>query len=198
MQQLEGLPLTPSQRIPLTLPIRGSQSKSPQLVLALQHYSQYHPQLLRSEKTSSSIAGSTDASPTKIITAAGTAPAVTAWLAFGAASSPSGNITSNDALIGTGLPNAVVHFMIDGAPTGATVTADAEGTWSFKPAGLADGPHTILASQTDILGNTGTASLSFILDTTAPSGSPPNPIAASDTGSSNSDNITCCDGADLW
>ena len=147
------------------------------------------PSTAASVGTTSSIAGSTDASPT-IITPAGTAPTVTAWLAFGAASSPSGNITSNDALSGTGLPNTVVHFMIDGAPTGATVTADAEGTWSFKPAGLADGPHTIVASQTDILGNTGTASLSFILDTTAPSGSPPNPIAASDTGSSNSDNIT--------
>ena len=139
--------------------------------------------------TTSSVAGSTDASPT-IVTPAGTAPAVTAWLAFGAASSPSGNITSNDALSGTGLPNVVVHFMIDGAPTGTTVTADAQGAWSFTPAGLADGPHTILASQTDNFGNTGTASLSFILDTTAPSGSTPNPIAASDTGSSNSDNIT--------
>ena len=153
------------------------------------HYSPFHPQLLpRSELLPASPA-STDASPTTV-TPAGTAPTVTAWLAFGAASSPSGNITSNDALSGTGLPNTVVHFMIDGAPTATTVIADAQGAWSFTPAGLADGPHTIVASQTDTFGNTGTASLSFILDTTAPSGSTPNPIAASDTGSSSSDNIT--------
>src|SRR6201999_4288009 len=34
--------------------------------------------------------------------------------------------------------------------------------------GLAAGVHTIVASQTDSFGNTGTASLSFTLDTTAP------------------------------
>ena len=80
--------------------------------------------------------------------------------------------------------------MIDGAPAAATVTADDQGAWSFTPTGLTDGSHTIVASQTDTLGNTGTASLSFMLDTTAPSGGTPNPIAASDTGSSNSDDIT--------
>ncbi|MCK1528422.1 hypothetical protein IVB15_12010, partial [Bradyrhizobium sp. 182] len=47
-------------------------------------------------------------------------------------------------------------------------TADAQGAWSFTPSTLADGPHTIVASQTDTFGNTGSASLSFTLDTTAP------------------------------
>ena len=42
------------------------------------------------------------------------------------------------------------------------------GAWSFTPSGLVDGAHTIVASQTDAFGNTGTASLSFTLDTTAP------------------------------
>src|SRR5205823_8077212 len=41
-------------------------------------------------------------------------------------------------------------------------------TWSFTPTGLADGPHTIVASQTDGIGNTGSVSLSFTLDTGAP------------------------------
>ncbi|WP_346659280.1 Ig-like domain-containing protein [Bradyrhizobium sp. 15] len=40
--------------------------------------------------------------------------------------------------------------------------------WSFTPSGLGDGSHTIVASQTDSFGNTGSASLSFTLDTTAP------------------------------
>jgi hypothetical protein len=56
-----------------------------------------------------------------------------------------------------------VHFTIDGSPIAATVTANAQGGWSFTPTGLADGPHTIVASQTDTFGNTGTAALSFIL-----------------------------------
>ena len=147
------------------------------------------PSIAAAVGTTSSVAGGSDAIPT-IVTPAVTAPAVTAWLAFGVASAPSGNITSNDALSGTGLPNTVVHFIIDGAPSATTVIADAQGAWSFTPAGLADGPHTIVASQTDTFGNTGTAALSFTLDTTAPSGGTPNPIAASDTGSSSSDNIT--------
>ncbi|MCK1437477.1 Ig-like domain-containing protein [Bradyrhizobium sp. 15] len=69
---------------------------------------------------------------------------------------------------GTGLANTVVHFTIDGSPIAATVTTDAQGAWSFTPSGLGDGSHTIVASQTDSFGNTGSASLSFTLDTTAP------------------------------
>ena len=68
-----------------------------------------------------------------------------------------------------------------------TATADGTGAWSFTPAGLADGAHTLTASQTDLAGNTGTATLSFTLDKTAPALS----IAlVSDTGSSASDRIT--------
>jgi len=60
-----------------------------------------------------------------------------------------------------------VHFTIDGTAVLATVTANAQGAWSFTPSGLADGAHTIVASQTDAFGNTGSASLTFTLDTTA-------------------------------
>ena len=100
------------------------------------------------------------------ITAAG--PTVTESLTIDTGSSAIDRITSNDALTGTGLANTVVHFTIDGSPIAATVTADAQGAWSFTPSGLADGPHTIVASQTDSFGNPGTATLSFTLDTTAP------------------------------
>ncbi|UFW44943.1 Ig-like domain-containing protein [Bradyrhizobium sp. WSM471] len=57
---------------------------------------------------------------------------------------------------------------MDGVASATTVTTDAQGAWSFTPSGLADGLHTIVASQTDSFGNTGSASLSFTLDTTAP------------------------------
>ena len=118
------------------------------------------------------------------------APTVTASLTFITGTSPSDNITSNSELNGTGLPNTVVNLTIDGSPIASTVMADAQGTWSFKPSGLADGAHTIVASQTDAFGNTGTALLSFTLDTVAPSGGTPSLVAGSDTGSFNTDNIT--------
>ena len=118
------------------------------------------------------------------------APTVTASLTVITGTSSSDYITSNSALNGTGLPNTEVHFAIDGSPIASTVMADAQGTWSFNPSGLADGPHTIVASQTDAFGNTGAASLSFTLDTTAPGGGTPSLVPGSDTGSLNSDNIT--------
>ena len=96
------------------------------------------------------------------------APAVTASLVSDTGISTTDKITSNDALTGSGDPNALVHFTIDGKPILDTVKADASGVWSFTPTGLADGHHTIVASETDFAGNTGTASLAFTLDTTAP------------------------------
>ncbi len=113
-------------------------------------------------------AGNTGSSSAVIYTLSTTGPTVTESLTIDSGTSSSDRITSNDALTGTGLANTVVHFTIDGSPIATTVTADAQGNWSFTPAGLADGPHTIVASQTDGFGNTGTASLSFTLDTTAP------------------------------
>ena len=114
------------------------------------------------------VAGNAASSSAVIYTLSTTGPTVTESLTIDSGTSSSDRITSSDALSGTGLANTVVHFTIDGSPIATTVTADAQGTWSFTPAGLADGPHTIVASQTDGFGNTGTASLSFTLDTTAP------------------------------
>ena len=82
--------------------------------------------------------------------------------------SASDKITNNDTLKGGGDPNAVVQFTVDGNPLAATTTASSTGAWTFMPTGLADGQHTFVASETDAAGNTGTASLTFTLDTTAP------------------------------
>ena len=93
---------------------------------------------------------------------------MTESLTFDTGSSAIDHITSNAALKGTGLANTVVHFTIDGVAVGATATADVLGAWSFTPTGLAEGTHTIVASQTDAFDNIGTASLTFTLDTIAP------------------------------
>ena len=116
----------------------------------------------------SDAAGNSATSSAVVYTLSTTAPAVTEALTIDTGSSSSDRITSNDALTGSGLANTVVHFSIDGSAIATTVTADATGAWSFTPSGLSDGAHTIVASQTDTFGNTGTASLSFTLDTTAP------------------------------
>jgi len=76
-------------------------------------------------------------------------------------------LTSDPTLTGSGDPNAVVHFTIDGIQIAATTTADASGAWTLTPTGLGDGPHTIVGSETNA-GGTGTASLTFTLDTKAP------------------------------
>lgn len=96
------------------------------------------------------------------------APAVTESLSQDTGSSSTDKITSNAVLTGLGDPNAVVHFAVDGHAVTGTATANASGAWTFTPTGLADGSHTIVASETDAAGNTGTASLTLTLDTTPP------------------------------
>ncbi|MCK1437465.1 hypothetical protein [Bradyrhizobium sp. 15] len=60
----------------------------------------------------------------------------------------------------------MVHFTIDGSPIAATVTTDAQGVVVHaERAGRRIAHHR---GQTDSFGNTGSASLSFTLDTTAP------------------------------
>ena len=58
-----------------------------------------------------------------------------------------------------------------------TTTANASGVWSFTPIGLAQGSQTITASETNAAGLTGSSSLTFTYDTTAPGA----PVIATDT-----------------
>jgi hypothetical protein len=92
---------------------------------------------------------------------------VTEALANDTGWSSTDRITSDPTLKGTGGANAVVTLAIDGgAPV--TTTADSAGNWTYTPAGLADGIHTAVASETGAAGTTGAASLTFTLDTTSP------------------------------
>jgi hypothetical protein len=108
------------------------------------------------------------ASAALTVTVDTTPPTVTAALAQDTGASSTDHITSNDILTGSGDPNAVVQFTIDGKAVSSPATANASGVWTFIPTGLADGTHTVVASETDAAGNTGTASLTFTLDTTPP------------------------------
>ncbi|HHN8545087.1 TPA: Ig-like domain-containing protein, partial [Citrobacter werkmanii] len=88
--------------------------------------------------------------------------------------------TENDAVS--------VMVSIDGG-TPVAATKDADGQWHIDSTALADGDHSIVATVTDLAGNTATSSLAFTVDTTL--SVPTIDLAdASDSGSSNSDNIT--------
>ena len=95
-------------------------------------------------------------------------------------SSSSDHITSNPALTGTADANAVVT-LTEGSTVIGTTTANASGNWSYTPTGLAQGAQTVVASETNAAGVTGSSSLTFTLDTTAPSA----PVITSDTVNSN-------------
>ncbi len=110
------------------------------------------------------LSGATNYNPAGILQIDTTPPAVTESLVSDTGSSSTDKITSNDALTGSGDANAVVQFTVDGAAISGTATADGTGKWSFTPTGLVDGQHTIVASETDAAGNSGTASLTFTLD----------------------------------
>ncbi|WP_457150155.1 SdrD B-like domain-containing protein [Mesorhizobium sp. P5_C1] len=116
-----------------------------------------------------------------------TLPAVTNHLQTDTGISGADTITNVATLTGSGDANAIVHFTVDGNPIAQTATANGAGVWTFAPTGLLDGQHTIVATQTDNAGNTGTASLTFTLDTTLPAVT--NHLQT-DTGVSGSDTIT--------
>jgi hypothetical protein len=115
------------------------------------------------------LSGTTGAACTALtVTVDTVAPAVTELLRNDAGSSTTDKITSSATLTGSGDANALVHFTVDGKVMAATATANASGAWTFTPTGLAVGSHTVVASETNVAGNTGSASLTFTLDTTAP------------------------------
>ena len=96
------------------------------------------------------------------------APAVTEALKNDTGTLSNDHLTRDPTLTGSGDPNAVVHFTLDGSLIAATATADNSGAWTFTPTNQVDGNHTVVASETDAAGNTSTASQAFVLDTTPP------------------------------
>ena len=110
-------------------------------------------------------------------------------------SSDTDNITNDNTptLVGTAEPNAKVELFRNASPLG-TVYADGTGAYTYDfAAPLADGTYSITARQTDVAGNVGPMStaLTLLIDTVAPVSTPtPDLDAASDTGRSQTDNIT--------
>src|SRR5207248_1955024 len=82
--------------------------------------------------------------------------------------------------------------LLDCGISRGTATADGSGNWSITSSTLASGSRSMTATATDAAGNVSVASatLSVTVDTAAAAPSAPDLTAASDTGSSTTDNIT--------
>ena len=104
------------------------------------------------------------------------------------------NITKDNTPMfkGTAEANSTVELFHGGTTSLGTTPADGSGNWSKTVAVLADGTYSITAKATDVAGNASDASgaLSVTIDTTVAAPSTPDLDAASDSGSSSTDNIT--------
>jgi hypothetical protein len=99
------------------------------------------------------------------------------------------NITT-PTFTGTAEAGATVTLVIDSV-NNASTTADGSGNWSVAATTLGSGPHTIAAFATNCVGDGPTSSaLNITIDTTPPTVSAADLVAGSDSGASNSDNIT--------
>jgi large repetitive protein len=87
--------------------------------------------------------------------------------------------------------NAVVRLYADGTLVGSAM-ADASGNWTVTASALAAGTYSFTARVADRAGNLGSASavLPITIDTAGPAVSMPDMIANSDTGPSDTDNLT--------
>ncbi|SHO65357.1 MBG domain-containing protein, partial [Algoriphagus zhangzhouensis] len=106
-------------------------------------------------------------------------------------------ITSDNTLIfyGTSEPNSIVTIAVTGSTGPFTTTTDGSGNWLYDNTAnsLSEGLHELYAYSTDLAGNVGAVSyvLEIIIDTQAPPApSTPDLAPGSDSGVSDSDNIT--------
>ena len=121
-------------------------------------------------------------------------PALDLITADDSGSSSTDNRTNKTAytINATGLePGATVELK-EGATVIATAIVSAGGTASFSLTGATEGAHNYVVAQTDAAGNVSTTGtlLTVTVDVTAPAAPTADLVATSDTGSSNTDNIT--------
>jgi len=94
-------------------------------------------------------------------------PVPTIALASDTGLSSTDRITFDREVRGSADAGSVVTLREGSTALGIAAT-DATGYWSFTLGSLTEGSHTVVASQVDAAGNAGSASLTFVLDTTVP------------------------------
>jgi methionine-rich copper-binding protein CopC len=100
---------------------------------------------------------------------------------------------STPTLNGNAEPGSVINLYINGSTTPVSVIADSNGNWTYTPTTpLADGSHSIVATQTDPAGNTSLSSapILFNIDTTAPVATATSPADGSTVSPPSSISIT--------
>src|SRR5207247_2431613 len=108
-------------------------------------------------------------------------------------SSSTDNLTNftKPTFTGTETENGTtITLVVDGTPNGTAITSG--GAWTITAVNdIADGPHSVRAFATDAAGNASllSGSLSITIDTQVSAPGTPDMTAASDSGSSNSDDI---------
>jgi len=110
----------------------------------------------------------------------------------GTVSSGGSSDDTKPTLTGTADANAVVTIK-DGTTTLGTATANASGAWTFTPStALSEGGHSFTATVTDTATNAAVSTAyTLTVDATPPAApSTPDLLSASDSGSSNTDNLT--------
>jgi hypothetical protein len=147
--------------------------------------------------TATDTVGNTSAQTTLPITIDTTAPtAPTAALAGVSDSGTQGDnktIDTTPTLSGTGAPGDTITVRDGAGNVIATAVVDANGNWSATPTSpLAEGLNNLDITATDPAGNIGLgAALPITIDTTAPTApAAPDMTAATDSGSSSTDNAT--------
>ena len=144
----------------------------------------------------SDLAGNQFTSAALVVTIDTTAPAVgkpDLTAASDTGSSSTDNLTSITTPVFTGTAEAGATVqLLEGSTVLGSATADVSGNWTITASALAAGVHNLAARATDAAGNTSAASsaLAVTIDTSNPAVAAPDLAAASDSGSSSSDNIT--------
>lgn len=147
--------------------------------------------------TATDIAGNTSATsqPLQITidTAAPNPPVFRITAATDTGESNNDGITNNSTpvITGTAEANSQVELYKDGQLIGAT-NASATGTWQIQLAALTNGNHSFTATTTDAAGNTSSPSSAYTITIDTQINPPSNLdlIGSSDSGTSDSDNIT--------
>ena len=118
------------------------------------------------------------------------APTINLADASDAGSSNSDNITNDNTptIDGTGEVGATVVITDENGVEVGTGVVDDDGTYSIEISQLDDGAHTLTSTITDKAGNSATSTQDLTVDTTISVTS--DLVESSDSGSSNSDNIT--------
>jgi|GEM_PF-1558738 len=123
--------------------------------------------------------------------AAPSAPDLTASSDRGTSDTDDLTSDTTPTFTGTAGAGTTVWLYANGTEVGSA-TADGSGNWSITSSALEEGTYTFTARAEDAAGNLSAASsgLSVTIDTTGPVVSTPDMAAASDSGSSNTDNLT--------